>query len=115
VDPSLWSADYHGAMSNRGEAQAPITYEVLLRPSGRSFRAPADRPLLQAAELAGIALPNSCRNGTCRTCLRPLHAGAVHYRIPWPGLLPEEKNGGWVLPCVAFPQADLVLGDDPAQ
>lgn len=91
-------------------------YEALLQPSGRRFRAPADRPLLVAAEEAGIALPNSCRNGTCRTCLRPLHAGSVIYRIPWPGLLPEEKaSGKWVLPCVAHPRSDVVLGDDGIQ
>lgn len=98
-------------MSNRGEAEAPAVHEILLRPSGRSFRASGEQTVLRSAELAGITLPSSCRNGTCRTCLRPLHAGTVHYRIPWPGLLPEEKAGGWLLPCVAYPQGDLVLGD----
>ena len=86
-------------------------YQAVLQPSGRRFAAAADQPLLRSAEQAGIALPNSCRNGTCRTCLRPLHAGSVHYRIPWPGLLPEEKTGGWVLPCVAYPNGNVVLGD----
>jgi len=83
-----------------------------MRPSGRRFAAPANLPLLQAAAAAGIAMESSCRNGTCRTCLRPLLAGRVAYRIPWPGLLPEEKqSGAWVLPCVAFPETDVVLGD----
>jgi ferredoxin len=90
---------------------APASFHALLQPSGRGFTAPADRPLLLAAAAAGIELPSSCRNGTCRTCLRPLHSGEVDYRIPWPGLLPEEKAGGWVLPCVAFPLSDVVLGD----
>jgi len=99
-----------GPMSHR-EDSAPAAYEVLLRPSGRSFAAPAGQTLLRSAEAAGIAIPSSCRNGTCRTCLRPLHGGSVQYRIPWPGLLPEEKSGGWVLPCVAYPLGDLVLGD----
>jgi len=96
-------------MSETGHA--PESYEAQLQPSGRRFRAPADRPLLLAAQEAGIALASSCRNGTCRTCLRPLHAGSVHYRIPWPGLLPEERAGGWVLPCVAYPDSDVTLGD----
>ena len=86
-------------------------YEAQLVPSGRRFAAAADQPLLRSAEQAGIAMPNSCRNGTCRTCLRPLHAGRVLYRIDWPGLLPEEKAGGWVLPCVAYPASDVVMGD----
>jgi ferredoxin len=96
-------------MTNEGP---PASYEALLQPSGRRFPAPADRPLLVAAGEAGITLTSSCRNGTCRACLRPLLAGDVQYRIPWPGLLPEEKKGGWVLPCVAYPLSDVVLGDD---
>ena len=89
-------------------------FQALLQPSGRAFTARADRTLLASAAAAGIELPNSCRNGTCRTCLRPLRSGTVHYRIPWPGLLPEERaSGRWVLPCVAFPLSDVVLGDEP--
>ena len=86
-------------------------FRASLQPSGRSFAAPADQPLLLSAQDAGIALASSCRNGTCRACLRPLHAGSVEYRIAWPGLLPEERNGGWVLPCVAYPTSDVVMGD----
>jgi hypothetical protein len=41
-----------------------------------------------------------------------LQRGQVTYRIPWPGLLPEERaSGAWVLPCVAYPCSDVVLGD----
>jgi len=73
------------------------------------FDAPADQPLLLSAETAGVALPSSCRNGTCRTCVQRLLEGRVAYRIPWPGLLAEEKEEGWILPCVAYPQADLLV------
>jgi ferredoxin len=105
----FFSAHYHETMNQAGKA--PAVYRALLQPSGRSFSAPADRPLLLAAQDAGFDLASSCRNGTCRTCLRPLHAGEVQYRIPWPGLLPEERNGGWLLPCVAYPVSDVVFGD----
>lgn len=96
-------------MTTTGAADGP--YQATLVPSGRTFEADGHVTLLDAAEMAGITLPSSCRNGTCRTCLRPLHAGEVHYLIEWPGLLPEEKTGGWVLPCVAYPLSDVVLGD----
>ena len=86
-------------------------WRVLLQPSGRSFAADAGQTVLAAAAQAGVELPNSCRNGTCRTCLAPLRSGEVHYRIPWPGLLPEERDGRWLLPCVAFPLSDLVVQD----
>lgn len=96
-------------MTTQGAPGASV--QAQMQPSGRRFTAATDRTLLQAALGAGITLPSSCRNGACRACLRPLHAGRVQYHIEWPGLLPEEKTGGWVLPCVAYPLGDVVLGD----
>jgi ferredoxin len=94
------------------EGAAHDEFRARMEPSGRVFSAAADRTLLASAAAAGINLPSSCRNGTCRTCLRALHAGRVHYRIAWPGLLPEERHSGaWVLPCVAYPLSDVVMGD----
>ena len=84
-------------------------YRITLERSGASFDAGDDEPLLHAAERAGIALPNSCRNGTCRTCLGQLVEGTVRYAIEWPGLTAEEKEEGCVLPCVAYPMSDVVL------
>lgn len=92
-------------------AEKGASWRVLLQPSGRGFDADAGQTVLAAAARAGVELPNSCRNGTCRACLAPLRSGVVHYRIPWPGLLPEERDGRWLLPCVAFPLSDLVLPD----
>lgn len=83
----------------RGEAGAP----------GVSFEAPANRPLLASALRAGVMLASSCRNGTCRACMLRLEEGRVRYQIEWPGLLAEEKAEGWILPCVACPESDLVL------
>ncbi len=83
----------------RGEAGAPDA----------SFDAPANRPLLASALRAGVMLASSCRNGTCRACMLRLEEGRVHYQIEWPGLLAEEKAEGWILPCVACPESDLVL------
>lgn len=40
-------------------------------------------------------------------------SGNVDYQIEWPGLTREEKNEGWILPCVAVASSDLVL-DVPA-
>ena len=94
---------------------APALHQARIEPSGRAFAAPASATLLASAAAAGIEMTSSCRNGTCRACLRPLLAGDVHYRIAWPGLLPEERTGGWVLPCVAYPLSDVVLGEPDAQ
>ena len=36
-------------------------------------------------------------------------ASRLSYRIEWPGLTKEEKAEGWILPCVATANSDLVL------
>jgi ferredoxin len=90
-------------------ASEPAVFRARLEPGGEGFDARADRPLLLSAEAAGIAMASSCRNGTCRTCICLLEAGRVSYRIEWPGLSREEKDEGWILPCVAHPDADLVI------
>ncbi len=88
---------------------APRRFTVRFEPQGATFEVAADRPLLLAAEHAGVNLPSSCRNGTCRTCMCRLVEGQVRYHIQWPGLLPEEKAEGWILPCIAYPLSDLVI------
>ncbi|GAA4031034.1 2Fe-2S iron-sulfur cluster binding domain-containing protein [Actimicrobium antarcticum] len=82
--------------------------------SGKDWRfdVPDALSLMEAARLAGITLPSSCRNGTCRTCLCRLHSGSVHYRVDWPGLSADEKQAGYILPCVALALSDVVI-DEP--
>ena len=89
------------------------SFTARIEPTGWHFDAPAAMPLLQAALHAGIRLPSSCRNGTCRACMCRLLAGRVDYRIEWPGLLAEEKRDGFILPCVAHAAGDVVI-DAPA-
>lgn len=101
-----------GQESARGTPAAPASYAVSFDDGSPGFVALEDEPLLYAALRAGIALPNSCRNGTCRTCMCQLLSGEVSYRIRWPGLLPEEKEEGWILPCIAYARSDLVLRRD---
>lgn len=84
-------------------------FEAHLHADGPAFSAPAGLPLLHAAERAGLVLPSSCRNGTCRTCLCHLISGQVLYRIEWPGLSAQEKQAGCILPCVAYPASDVVI------
>ena len=55
-------------------------FTACVTPVGLMFKAPACLSLLEAAELAdmpGLQLPSSCRNGTCRTCICQLSHGLV--------------------------------------
>ncbi|CAN7220549.1 2Fe-2S iron-sulfur cluster-binding protein [Variovorax sp. LjRoot290] len=80
-----------------------------IEPGGFDFDTEPGLTLLQSAAAAGIELPSSCRNGTCRTCISKLRAGEVRYRIEWPGVSADEKAEGWILPCVAEPLGDVTL------
>ncbi|MBU6490243.1 MAG: 2Fe-2S iron-sulfur cluster binding domain-containing protein [Burkholderiales bacterium] len=88
---------------------------VCIEPQGYRFEAPATLTLLEAAASAGVRLPRSCRNGTCRTCLCKLVSGNVSYRIEWPGVSREEQGEGWILPCVAVADTDLIIAAPDAE
>lgn len=96
-------------MSVMSDTAPQPEFHVTLLPVGETFTAAADQTLLLAALAAGIALPWSCRNGTCRTCISRIVEGRVEHRIPWPGLSAEEKAEGLILPCVAEPRSDVTL------
>jgi ferredoxin len=83
--------------------------KVTLAEQGWTFEAEAPATVLESAERAGIRLPSSCRNGTCRTCICLSTSGAVRYKIEWPGLSFDEKCDGYILPCVAVADTDLVI------
>ncbi|QHI99843.1 2Fe-2S iron-sulfur cluster binding domain-containing protein [Xylophilus rhododendri] len=86
---------------------SPATLRI--EPHGWLLPVPAGSTLLMAAEAAGVELASSCRNGTCRSCICLKTAGEVSYRIAWPGLSREEKQEGYVLPCVAYAEGDVAL------
>jgi ferredoxin len=79
------------------------------------FAASPRSSLIVSASRAGLRLPVSCRNGSCRACMCKLMSGRIDYLIEWPGLLAEEKAEGWILPCVALPRSDLVIHQPAAR
>jgi ferredoxin len=89
------------------DTKPPFTVRV--EPLGRTFEAPDSLTVLEAAGFANLHLPRSCRNGTCRTCLCRLVSGTVSYTIEWPGVSREEKAEGFILPCAAVAESDLVI------
>ena len=92
-----------------GAPNIPPFFTARLDPEGAQCDAWVDQPLLISLELGGLVWPSSCRNGTCRTCVGRLSQGRVRYTMEWPGLSAEEKQAGYILPCVAYPCTNLVL------
>lgn len=85
------------------------SFRVTVMPADWRFEADSGLSLVLAARQAGIRLPSSCRNGTCRACLCRLQEGVVDYAGVRPGLSADERDEGWILPCVARARSDLVL------
>ena len=86
-----------------------MSFVVRVEPGGLRFEAAPGERLVLAAQHAGIELPSSCRNGTCRSCVCQIKAGRARHLIDWPGLSAEEKAENWILPCVAEALSDLTL------
>ena len=82
---------------------------IVIEPHGWCFEAGRGSSLVEAARQAGIVLPTSCRNGTCRACLCRVISGQARHLIEWPGLSAEEKREGCILPCVATPETALQI------
>ncbi len=88
---------------------------LTLQPLGVRVPVLPGQSLLEAALAAGVDMPRSCRNGTCRACRCRMTQGRVRYRTEWPGLSPDEHDAGEVLPCVALPEGDVTLNQPLAR
>jgi glycine betaine catabolism B len=71
--------------------------------SGKSSSLSARRTVLEAAEMNGIDIPYSCRQGQCGTCATRLLGGEIKMDCE-DGLDPTLKAQGYVLTCVARAQ-----------
>ena len=64
--------------------------------------------LLDVAERNGVQIPFGCRQGQCGTCATRLLSGTVQMDVE-DGLTVEQKNAGYVLPCVSRATGTVVL------
>jgi ferredoxin-NADP reductase/mono/diheme cytochrome c family protein len=89
------------------ETQAPGGV-IEFAKSGKTSTLPASRTLLEAAEMNGISIPYSCRQGQCGTCATRLLEGEIAMDCE-DGLDPALKAQGYVLTCVARGQGNVRL------
>ena len=87
-----------------------MTFTVTVQPSGRSFTAERDEPILTAAIRQGVGLPYGCKDGACGSCKSRLLEGRVIHGVhQHKALSVEEEEDGLVLTCSAAAQTDLVI------
>lgn len=85
-------------------------YKVIVQPSGHTFSAEEQENLLDAGLRQGIALPYSCRSGSCGSCMVTVKQGSVDYPQGEPlALSPYDMEQGRALLCQAVALSDLEL------
>ena len=88
------------------EASAVDT--VVFLHSEKVCQASAGCTLLDLAEKNGVHIPYGCRQGLCGTCATRVLSGTVQMDVE-AGLTAEQKNAGYVLPCVSRAEGTVVL------
>ena len=76
--------------------------------SKKVCHASAGSTLLELAEKNGVQIPYGCRQGLCGTCSTRVLSGTVQMDVE-DGLTREQKNAGYVLPCVGRIQGTVVV------
>lgn len=74
----------------------------------KSFSCEEHESILDAAEGAGMALPQLCRLGACGACAGKVLAGRVE-QDEQTFLSASQQHAGFALLCVAHPKADCVV------
>lgn len=87
-----------------------MSFNISVLPSGRSFTANADEPLLAAAIRQGIGLPYGCKDGACGSCkCKKLEGTVTHGTHQRKALSEEEEASGFILTCCGVAHSDVVL------
>jgi len=87
-----------------------MSYQVTIRPNGRSFLVQPDETVLAAALREGFGLAHGCRNGACGSCKGRLLEGTIDYgKHSDDALSAAERADGLALFCVARPLGDIVI------
>jgi ferredoxin-NADP reductase len=88
--------------------QARSVETVVFMRSEKVCQVSAGSTLLDLAEQNDVQIPYSCRQGLCGTCATRVLSGTVQMDVE-AGLTPEQKNAGYVLPCVSRASGTVVL------
>jgi ferredoxin len=96
-----------GSAESRPLEALPVETVVFMR-SEKVCEVSAGSTLLDIAEASGVQIPYGCRQGVCGTCATRILSGTVRMDAE-DGLTAEQKNAGYVLPCVSRVEGTVVV------
>ena len=96
------------ASTQSGSREVRQSETVVFIRSQKVCQACAGTTLLDLAEQNDVPIPYSCRQGQCGTCATRVLSGSVEMDAET-GLTREQKNAGYVLPCVGRASGTVVL------
>jgi ferredoxin-NADP reductase len=91
-----------------GPPEAGTVETVVFLHSEKVCQVSSGSTLLDLAERNGVQIPFGCRHGQCGTCATRVLSGTVQMDVE-AGLTAEQKNAGYVLPCVSRAEGTVVL------
>jgi ferredoxin-NADP reductase len=98
-----------GARSTQpGPGEALGVETVVFIQSGKVCETSAGSTLLDLAEKNGVQIPYGCRQGLCGACATRVVSGTVQMDVEV-GLTVEQKNAGYMLPCVSRAKGTVVV------
>ena len=87
-----------------------MSFNITVKPSGRTYAALVDETLLAAAMRSGIGLPYGCKDGACGSCkCKKLEGTITQGTHQLKALSVEEAARGFILTCCATALTDVVL------
>lgn len=86
------------------------SFEVVCQRSGLTFEVPADKSILDVAEVNGLSILTSCREGVCGTCETPIISGEPDHRDSV--LTPDEQaSGEFIMICISRSKSPRMVLD----
>jgi ferredoxin-NADP reductase len=94
-------------IESRPQEAHPVDAVVFIH-SEKVCQVSAGSTLLDLAERNDVQIPYGCRQGLCGTCATRVLSGTVQMDVE-DGLTAEQKNAGYVLPCVSRVKGTVVV------